>query len=68
MQQSSLEPFQEKTGPSTKSSSTTSYDVSKELNPLSPPSSSSSESPTPEKNPLSNDRNELGFSITDVTD
>jgi hypothetical protein len=58
-----------------KSSSTTSQDVTLELNqPLSGSSSSSSSSSTtpsptmPEHDQPNNERNDLGFSITDVTD
>ncbi|CAF4032551.1 unnamed protein product, partial [Rotaria magnacalcarata] len=61
---SSSDQLQPKTGSSVKSSSTTSYDASKELN----QSSSSSESTPSEQDHLNNDKNDLAFSITDVTD
>ena len=72
--QRSSEQNQTNTGAGMKSSSTTSQDVSFELNQSSTKSStSSSSSPTPEPtiqehNRPSNEQNELGFSITDVTD
>lgn len=71
--QSSIQPKQN-TGPTTKSSSTTSQDVSFELHrSSSKTSSSSSSSTTPEPTIPALDqpdtgRNDLGFSITDVTD
>lgn len=76
LQQGSLEPRQDNTLTNIKSSSTTSQDVTLELNRHSSDSSSSStiSSPTPEptlpEHVLLNqdDRNDLGFSITDVTD
>lgn len=72
LQQLSSDQIQQNTGPNTKTSSTTSQDVSFELNRASSSSSSSSSTtpePTrPEHNPSNNERNELGFSITDVTD
>ncbi len=72
LQQPSSEQIQQNTGPNMKSSSTTSQDVSFELNRSSSTSSSSS-SPTPEPTipehgRPNNERNDLGFSITDVTD
>jgi hypothetical protein len=67
--------MQQRTGPSMKSSSTTSQDVSFELNQPSSKSSSSSSSSASTPEPTipaldlrNNERNELGFSITDVTD
>ena len=76
LQQGSLEPRQDNTLTNIKSSSTTSQDVTLELNRHSSDSSSSStiSSPTPEptlpEHVLLNqdDRNDLGISITDVTD
>ena len=74
VQQSSTEPKQQNTGPGTKSSSTTSQDVSFELHRSSsktPSSSSSSTTPEPTIPGLDQPdtgRNDLGFSITDVTD
>ncbi len=70
--QPSSEQNQQNTGPGMKSSSTTSQDVSFELNrssTKSSPSSSPTPEPTiPEHDRPNNERNELGFSITDVTD
>jgi hypothetical protein len=71
MQQPSSDQMQQRTGPSIKSSSTTSQDVSFELNQPSSSSSSSSSTPSPTipaHDQPNNERNELGFSITDVTD
>ncbi|CAF0808436.1 unnamed protein product [Adineta steineri] len=79
LQQISSEQTQQNTGPSTKSSSTTSQDVTLELNQhlsttssTSPSSSSSTTTPEPtlpeHHHQPNNERNELGFSITDVTD
>ena len=72
LQQRSSDQLQENTSSNVKSSSTTSQDVSFELN-RPPSTSSTSSSPTPEPtlpdhNQPNNERNELGFSITDVTD
>ncbi len=74
-QQLSSEQIQQNTGQTIQSSSTTSQDVTLELNqPLSgSSSSSSSSSTTPSPTILKhdqpdNERNDLGFSITDVTD
>ncbi|CAF2513510.1 unnamed protein product [Rotaria sp. Silwood2] len=71
MQQSSLEQMQQKSGPTMKSSSTTSQDASKELSQSSTPSSSSPptmEPTMPERDRQDSEKNDLGFSITDVTD
>ncbi len=70
LQPPSSEQIQQNTGPTVKSSSTTSQDVSFELNRSSSTSSSSStpEPTRPEHDRLNNERNDLGFSITDVTD
>jgi len=70
LQQPSSEQIQQNTGPTVKSSSTTSQDVSFELNRSSSTSSSSStpEPTRPEHDRPNNERNDLGFSITDVTD
>ncbi|CAF1125683.1 unnamed protein product [Rotaria sordida] len=75
MQPSSLEKIQEKPDPTMKSSSTTSQDASKELSRSSSSSSSSPPSPSPSSEPTisqrkqeNNEKNDLGFSITDVTD
>ncbi len=71
LQPPSSEQNQQTTGPGMKSSSTTSQDVSFELNRSSTTSSSSSSTPEPtiqEHNRPNSEKNELGFSITDVTD
>ncbi len=71
LQPPSSEQNQQNTGPSMKSSSTTSQDVSFELNRSTPTSSSPSPTPQPtipEHDRPNNERNDLGFSITDVTD
>jgi hypothetical protein len=70
MQQRSSEPIQENTDSNLKTSSTTSQDVTLQLNRSSSSSSSSTtpEPTMPEHDRPNNERNDLAFSITDVTD